>query len=430
MKRILAAFMMLAALAAPLLSVPGTASAQAYMTVSVGYPPPPLPWYPQPACPGTGYLWTPGYWSWGPYGYYWVPGTWVLAPAVGLFWTPGYWAWDGGYYWWHSGYWGPSVGFYGDIDYGYGYPGYGYTGGYWDNDDFYYNRTVTNVDVTYIHTYSQPVDNPGPPESRISYNGGQGGIRVRATAAQLEYAQAQHVPPTAMQLHQERLALDNPAQRFTVNQGRPQIAATTRPGEFRGAGVVRMNTQQDGYVYRGKHVPLAPEYRSAAPTVREPQWRMGTPYMNGYRQPARPEMHNLRAPMRVMPVRPTPAPAERTKIHQPQSQAMVYGNVYVNAPQASVRTQNDGWNTHRSYTPPPAQFRSAPVRQPSWSAPHLQARMQNNVWNMNRNAMPRPEQFRSAPVVHASWSAPRFQVRTPSRGPGGNGHGNHGHPGR
>ncbi|MGC9199973.1 MAG: hypothetical protein ACP5E5_13725 [Acidobacteriaceae bacterium] len=35
-----------------------------------GEPPPPLPEYDRPPCPGPNYLWTPGYWAWGPYGYY------------------------------------------------------------------------------------------------------------------------------------------------------------------------------------------------------------------------------------------------------------------------------------------------------------------------------------------------------------------------
>ena len=41
----------------------------------------------------------------------------------------------------HEGYWGPHVGFYGGIDYGFGYTGAGYAGGYWNNGAFYYNRS-------------------------------------------------------------------------------------------------------------------------------------------------------------------------------------------------------------------------------------------------------------------------------------------------
>ncbi len=71
----------------------------------------------------TGYLWTPGYWAWSDdiQDYYWVPGTWVLAPQPGYLWTPGYWGGEGAVFLWHAGYWGPQVGFYGGINYGYGY---------------------------------------------------------------------------------------------------------------------------------------------------------------------------------------------------------------------------------------------------------------------------------------------------------------------
>ncbi|HTY83228.1 MAG TPA: YXWGXW repeat-containing protein, partial [Silvibacterium sp.] len=43
-------------------------------------PPPPLPDYDQPPCPGDDYMWTPGYWDYASTGYYWVPGVWVQAP--------------------------------------------------------------------------------------------------------------------------------------------------------------------------------------------------------------------------------------------------------------------------------------------------------------------------------------------------------------
>ena len=54
-------------------------------------------------------------------GYYWVPGTWVQPPRVGVLWTPGYWGFVGGVYAFHAGYWGPHVGFYGGVNYGFGY---------------------------------------------------------------------------------------------------------------------------------------------------------------------------------------------------------------------------------------------------------------------------------------------------------------------
>src|SRR5208282_1920353 len=61
--------------------------------VSITIAPPFLPIYAQPEIPAPGYIWTPGYWAYGPDGYYWVPGTWILPPAIGLLWTPGYSGW-------------------------------------------------------------------------------------------------------------------------------------------------------------------------------------------------------------------------------------------------------------------------------------------------------------------------------------------------
>src|SRR5580698_2183752 len=112
----------------------------AQIGVAITIAPPALPVYEQPVCPGDGYIWTPGYWGWGDDGYYWVPGTWVEAPEVGFFWTPGYWGWGGSSFVWYDGYWGLTVGFYGGINYGFGYFGHGFYGGYWNGGRFWYNR--------------------------------------------------------------------------------------------------------------------------------------------------------------------------------------------------------------------------------------------------------------------------------------------------
>src|SRR5260370_16910185 len=101
-------------------------AASAGFGVAITIAPPVLPVYTQPPCPGDGYIWTPGYWAYGPDDYYWVPGTWVVAPAPGLLWTPGYWGWGEGVYVWHAGYWGPHIAFYGCVNYGFVYFGPAY----------------------------------------------------------------------------------------------------------------------------------------------------------------------------------------------------------------------------------------------------------------------------------------------------------------
>src|SRR5271154_7329001 len=147
---------------------------QVRVGISVGFGPPAIPVYDQPICPGDGYLWTPGYWDWDG-DYYWVPGTWVEPPEVGFLWTPGYWGWGDSAFFFHEGYWGPHVGFYGGINYGFGYFGNGYEGGRLDNGHFFYNTYVNHVNTTIIHnTYNTTVTNVS--ETHVSYNGGTGGV--------------------------------------------------------------------------------------------------------------------------------------------------------------------------------------------------------------------------------------------------------------
>ena len=169
MRAFIPALLVLAMLAAP---TPSPAAVS--IGISVGIAPPPLPIYEQPPIPGPGYLWTPGYWAWGP-DYYWVPGTWVYPPTIGFLWTPPWWGWSNGVYVFNAGYWGPHIGFYGGINYGFGYFGRGYDGGYWDHGRFFYNREVNNVrNVNITNVYSRPVENRG--ENRVAFNGGNGGV--------------------------------------------------------------------------------------------------------------------------------------------------------------------------------------------------------------------------------------------------------------
>lgn len=217
-----------------MLATPPASFAQ--VRVSIGIAPPMLPVYDQPLCPGDGYIWTPGYWARGYDDYYWVPGTWVLAPQVGWLWTPGYWGWGDGGYLWNEGWWGPQVGFYGGVDYGYGYNGFGYDGGYWSGGHFFYNTRVNHIDVGIIrNTYSKPVQSRG---TRISYNGGRGGISARPTRQQETFNRANHAPPTGDQSRHVQDAIRNPSQRFSANHGAPPVAATPRPAAFSDRGVV------------------------------------------------------------------------------------------------------------------------------------------------------------------------------------------------
>ena len=99
--------------------------------------------------------------TYGPDGYYWVPGTWVLAPQSGIPLDSAVVGLGRRCVLFHAGYWGPHIGFYGGINYGWGYFGHGYEGGRWNGGQFYYNRSVNNINVTNIrNVYNVNVTEP------------------------------------------------------------------------------------------------------------------------------------------------------------------------------------------------------------------------------------------------------------------------------
>lgn len=222
----------IAALLITAVPLPSPAQFTVGIGFTVGSPPPPLPVYSVPPAPYPNYQWTPGYWGWGPAGYYWVPGTWVAPPSVGLYWTPGYWGYGGGGYGWNAGYWGPTVGFYGGVNYGFGYYGSGFVGGIWQGGNFAYNTAVLPVNRTVInHVYvNKTVINKNVyyNNSRVSYNGGRGGISARPTSAQLA-ARRGGIAPTTEQRRQATVASQNRSLYANVNHGRPPTTATARP---------------------------------------------------------------------------------------------------------------------------------------------------------------------------------------------------------
>ena len=202
-------------------------AANAGVFVSVTIAPPALPVYVAPPMPAPGYFWTPGYWSYTDGGSFWVPGTWVMAPTPGLLWTPGYWGWGSGAYLWHGGYWGPHVGFYGGINYGFGYGGVGFHGGEWQGGRYVANTTVINNTTVVNNTTI----------NRTSFNGGSGGVAATPTPAETRAAQEQHVGPSELQQQHEQAAAKDTTMRASYNHGAPPVAATAKAGQFYGHGV-------------------------------------------------------------------------------------------------------------------------------------------------------------------------------------------------
>ena len=248
-----------------MLSMAGASSAR--VAVSITIAPPALPVYEQPLCPAEGYIWTPGYWAYDydDGDYYWVPGTWVLAPEVGFLWTPGYWAWNDGVFIWNEGYWGPRVGFYGGVVYGFGYFGEGYEGGRWDNGQFYYNRSVSNVNITNIHNvYNTTVIN-NTTVKRVSYNGGNGGIDARPTPEQEAAAHEKHIAPVAVQTQHAQTARADPQLRASLNQGKPPVAATPKPGALNDRAAVRAKEAGAPYKPAANRVAALPNGNAPRP---------------------------------------------------------------------------------------------------------------------------------------------------------------------
>jgi hypothetical protein len=62
-KVIIRTLILAVALVAVSISIP-PAFSQVAVGISVGFGPPAIPVYDQPACPGDGYYWTPGFWAW------------------------------------------------------------------------------------------------------------------------------------------------------------------------------------------------------------------------------------------------------------------------------------------------------------------------------------------------------------------------------
>jgi hypothetical protein len=215
-----------------------SAESFAQVIISVSFAPPALPVYEQPPLPDEGYIWVPGYWAYADDDYYWVPGTWVMPPEAGFLWTPGYWSWSDNGYVFNDGYWAPTVGFYGGIDYGYGYFGQGYEGGRWQGGQFYYNRSVNNVNVTTVHNIYNTTVTHSTTINRVSYNGGNGGINARPRPEEQAAARERHIPPVAAQTQHVQAARANQELRASANHGKPPVAATPKPAAFHDRAVI------------------------------------------------------------------------------------------------------------------------------------------------------------------------------------------------
>lgn len=353
----------LLALAMPAAAIiaPGTAMAEVSfgLSIRIGYPPPPMPVYEQPPLPGPDYIWVPGHWEWSDWidDYFWVDGYWDQPPEPGLLWTPAWWGWDHGAYVYHGGYWGREVGWYGGIDFGFGYHGHGWEGGYWNGRHLAYNRAavnvtnVTNINVTNV--YYRPVrtehNDRGP---RVSYAGGQGGVRAEPTPAELRASQAPHIPPTPVQQQRIQQAAATP-----TNHAARLAPAWHPPAVHRVADDGTPIPRTVALTRGGATAGAPPAYQRPAATPGQPA--PGTPQGNfGARNPG---ALPAATPGTMPGNRPAMAPGGYPQAGQPTAPQGQYGA----PPRSYPQVQNGQGQYPGQGTPPPRPgYGGAPVGQP------------------------------------------------------------------
>ncbi len=339
---------------------PANAQVSVGIGLSVSFGPPAIPVYEQPPAPGLNYIWQPGYWAYDPVdGYYWVPGTWVAAPSIGLYWTPGYWAYNNGAYAWDPGYWGPVVGFYGGINYGYGYYGNGYVGGRWDHDYFRYNTAINNVNVTVVHNYvysDRAVYHPW--NGSVAYNGGPHGIQARPTVYDRRAYSERRYGMTPVQIEHATYAKQDPVYRYNTNHGRVprEYAAAQRPftspralPAYHPAAMTHDAPAQQHAAPVQREQYHAPVQQHAAPVQREqyhaPAQQHAAPVQREqYHAPAQQHAAPVQREQYHAPAQQHAAPAPQHQYYQkPRSQAPAQHAYQPQArPQPAARPQQQG----------------------------------------------------------------------------------------
>ncbi|HWE86583.1 MAG TPA: YXWGXW repeat-containing protein [Terracidiphilus sp.] len=328
-------------LLALLLPLIPASQARAGVFISVGFAPPVLPVYVQPQCPEAGYMWTPGYWGYGDDGYYWVPGAWVPAPYYGALWTPPYWGWQGGLYVFHTGYWGPHVGYYGGVNYGFGYMGIGFVGGAWHGREFAYNTAVMHVNERVIHnTYIDRTvveHNTVIRDSRVAYSGGPGGINHAPTAEERTFTHEQHTAPTGVQQAHIQAARSDHSNYFNANHGQPQHAAFERP--MTSAGV---NTHASAGV-QGRPGGFNANANANSRTQYRPAQPQSQPRLSQQQNGYRPNGQGSNRPQPQTQYRPQQQPqshAQQQTQYRPQQQPQSHAPQQEPRPQTQQRPQS------------------------------------------------------------------------------------------
>jgi hypothetical protein len=103
--------------------------------------------------------------------------------------------------------------------------------------------------------------------ARVSFNGGSGGTTTTPTPQEEAAARERRVATLPAQLQHERIASANKSLLASENHGRPAIAATAKPGEFAGKGVVAAREAERSIAPTTKPA----EHPMISPNAAEPQ---------------------------------------------------------------------------------------------------------------------------------------------------------------
>jgi len=354
------------ALALPAVTIIMPATAQAQISfginIRIGYPPPPIPIYAPPPLPEPGMIWVPGHWRWSDWidDYYWVSGYWERPPQFGLLWTPAWWGWDNGAYLYHEGYWGREVGWYGGIDYGFGYHGHGWAGGRWEHGQLAYNTAVVNVGgahVTNVYNERVTVINNGP---RVSYAGGAGGVRAQPTPGELRASQGPHIAPTQAQQQRFAQAASNPRARASaitpqwsppaVHRVSPTGAPIPRAAALKQGGITAGAPPQYQRQQPAPAIPprpansyTAPGGATPAPSQPRPAWQNQRATGTAPTPPTAPAYHPAPAASAYHPAPPAPAyhPAPPAPAYHPAPPAPAYHPAPAPKPAAAPRPEHE-----------------------------------------------------------------------------------------
>jgi len=365
----------------------GPAIASSQLSITVTTAPPALPMYEQPPCPEDGWLWSPGYWAWGDDGYYWVPGQWVPAPYTGAMWTPPWWGWENNRYRFHEGYWGNDVGYYGGIDYGYGYMGEGFVGGEWRGDRFAYNTAVMRVNRTVVRNVyvnetivrQRTIAN----DRRIAYNGGPGGIRHEPTPIERRGMTGRHTALTPVQQQQIQAARADRGSYAKANGGRPQrvvVARPAGPSRNEGPGVNNRNENVGRQPGRGDVAPSRPDSRPG-PVKSAP----------GSRTEPNRRIESRPAPTPRNESRPVPSPRDNRPSPERRSEPR-------QAPQVERQ------RTEPRQNPPAERPRNESRPAPQTERPSMESRPAPPA--REQRPAPEPRESRPAPAPHEQRPAP------------------------